>query len=190
MAMKSSSVCVVTEFCCHFFMLNFKLLFNLFRAKISLSCKVFILQTTTLAGLSTREFRTYNLWQISSIIEICLGFQKSFKLKDTCQLCDPNVEKLQDVALLHRLDCLNILGLRLRLHYIFLQTWDPHSRLPHCRRFVFLNYKGGIVIDNVHQTLKCLFCIVITTLPSSGSDHSHLVTFSFLHCFGIEYRCL
>ena len=68
---------VVTEFCCHFFMLNFKLLFNLFRAKISLSCKVFILQTTTLTGLSTREFRTYNLWQISSIIEICFGFQKS-----------------------------------------------------------------------------------------------------------------
>ena len=52
---------VVTEFCCHFFMLNFKLLFNLFRAKISLSCKVFNLQTTTLTGLSTREFRTYNL---------------------------------------------------------------------------------------------------------------------------------
>ena len=68
---------VVTEFCCHFFMLNFKLLFNWFRAKISLSCKVFILQTTVLTGLSTREFRTYNLWQISSIIEICLGFQKS-----------------------------------------------------------------------------------------------------------------
>ena len=72
---------VVTEFCCHFFMLNFKLLFNWFRAKISLSCKVFNLQTTTLTGLSTREFRTYNLWQIASIIENCLGFQKSFKLK-------------------------------------------------------------------------------------------------------------
>ena len=72
---------VVTEFCCHSFMLNFKLLFNWFRAKISLSCKVFILQTTVLTGLFTREFRTYNLWQIASIIENCLGFQKSFKLK-------------------------------------------------------------------------------------------------------------
>ena len=68
---------VMTEFCCHFFKLNFKLLFNFVSRQISLSCKVFILQTTTLTGLSTREFRTYNLWQISSIIEICFGFQKS-----------------------------------------------------------------------------------------------------------------
>ena len=112
---------VVTEFCCHFFMLNFKLLFNWFRAKISLSCKVFILQTTVLTGLSTREFRTYNLWQIASIIEICLGFQKSFTPKDTLSIVWSYCRKVLDVALLHRFEPFHILNLGLVLHRVIVQ---------------------------------------------------------------------